>query len=185
MLIRSAIASAVFAAVTVGCTPPQASKSAAINDKVYAVTPADLTVKGPVLSGALTEMRVVERIEDGSGRVDQPARLTGKLVLTNVSKDQSLRLIGGKLLYIDAQGKPIPLEDKRTEPTLKVASSYGSQERLDPGQDSSQQVEAEFPVAALQMKRLKEIRLELQYIPSAYKQETMNFGVSVAQPLKP
>ena len=182
MFSRSAIASAVFAAVTVGCTPPQAAKSAAINDKVYAVTPADLTVKGPVLSGALTEMKVVERIEDGSGRIDQPARLTGKLVLTNVSKDQSVRLVGGKLLYIDAQGKPIPLEDKRTEPTLKASSQYGGQERLDPGQDATQQVEAEFPVAALQMKRLKEIRLELLYIPSAYKQETMNFGVSVAQP---
>ena len=182
MFIRSAIASAVFAAVTVGCTPPQAAKSAAINDKVYAVTPADLTVKGPVLSGALTEMKVVERIEDGSGRIDQPARLTGKLVLTNVSKDESLRLLGGKLLYIDAQGKPIPLEDKRTEPTLKASPQYGGQERLDPGQDATQQVEAEFPVAALQMKHLKEIRLELLYIPSAYKQETMNFGVSVAQP---
>jgi len=182
MFIRSAIASAVFAAVTVGCTPPQAAKSAAINDKVYAVTPADLTVKGPVLSGALTEMKVVERIEDGSGRIDQPARLTGKLVLTNVSKDQSVRLVGGKLLYIDAQGKPIPLEDKRTEPTLKASPQYGGQERLDPGQDATQQVEAEFPVAALQMKQLKEIRLELLYIPSAYKQETMNFGVSVAQP---
>jgi len=182
MFIRSAIASAVFAAVTVGCTPPQAAKSAAINDKVYAVTPADLTVKGPVLSGALTEMKVVERIEDGSGRIDQPARLTGKLVLTNISKDQSVRLVGGKLLYIDAQGKPIPLEDKRTEPTLKASPQYGGQERLDPGQDATQQVEAEFPVAALQMKHLKEIRLELLYIPSAYKQETMNFGVSVAQP---
>jgi len=42
-------------------------------------------------------------------------------------------------------------------------------------------VEAEFPVAALKMKRLKEIRLELQYIPSAYRQETMNFGVSITQ----
>jgi len=181
MLIRAAIASAVFAAVTVGCTPPQAAKSAAINDKVYPVTPAALTVKGPVLSGALTEMKVVERVEDGSGRIEQPARLTGKLVLTNVSKDQSLRLIGGKLLYIDTQGKPIPLEDQRTQPTLKVSSSY-SQERLDPGQDSTQQVEAEFPVAALKMKRLSEIRLELQYSPSAYRQETMNFGVSIARP---
>ena len=27
-----------------------------------------------------------------------------------------------------------------------------------------------------------EIRLELLYIPSAYKQETMNFGVSIAAP---
>jgi len=180
MLIRSAIASAVFAAMSLGCTPQPASKSAAVNDKVYAVTPAGLTVKGSVLSGALTEMKVVERVEDGSGRIDQPARLTGKLVLTNVSKDQSLNVLGGKLLYIDAQGKPIPLEDKRTEPTLKV--SNGSADRLDPGQDATQQVEAEFPVAALQMKRLKEIRLELLYIPSAYKQETMNFGVSLAQP---
>ena len=118
----------------------------------------------------------------GSGRIDLPARLTGKLVLTNVSKDQSVRLLGGKLLYIDMQGKTIPLEDKRTEPTLKASNSYGSQERLDPGQDASQPVEAEFPVAALKAKRLKEIRLELQYIPSAYKQETMNFGVSIAQP---
>lgn len=181
MLIRSAIASAVFAAVTLGCTPPPTAKSAAVNDKVYAVTPAALTVQGAVLSGALTEMKVVERIEDGSGRIDQPARLTGKLVLTNVSKDQSVHLLGGRLLYIDAQGKPIPLEDKRTEPTLKGAPYYG-QERLDPGQDATQQVEAEFPVAALEMKRLKEIRLELQYIPSTYKRETMNFGVSVAQP---
>ena len=180
MLIRSAIASAVFAAVTLGCTPPQAPSSAAVNDKIYPVTPGAVTVKGSLFSGALTEMKVVERVEDGSGRIDQPARLTGKLVLTNVSHDQSLQLLGGKLLYIDAQGKPIPLEDQRTEPTLKV--SYGGQERLDPGQDAAQQVEAEFPVAALKMKRLKEIRLELLYIPSAYKQETMDFGVSVAQP---
>jgi hypothetical protein len=99
-----------------------------------------------------------------------------------VSKDQSVRLLGGKMLYIDTLGKPIQLEDNRTEPTLKVSNSYGTQERLDPGQESSQPVEAEFPVEALKAKRLKEIRLELQYIPSAYKQETMNFGVSIVQP---
>ena len=182
MLIRSAIASAVLAALTVGCTPSPQAPRAVISDKTYAVAPGAITVKSGMLSGALTEMKVVERVEDGSGRIDMPARLTGKLVLTNVSKDQSVRLLGGKLLYIDAQGKPIPLEDKRTEPTLKASPQYGGQERLDPGQDATQQVEAEFPVAALQMKHLKEIRLELLYIPSAYKQETMNFGVSVAQP---
>ena len=182
MTIRSAAALAALAALTAACTPPQAQKGPAVNDKTYGVTPGALTVKGGLLSGALTEMKVVERVEDGSGRIEQPARLTGKLVLTNVSKDQSLRLLGGKLLYIDMQVKPIPLEDKRTEPTLKVSNSYGSQERLDPGQDATQSVEAEFPVEALKLKRLKEIRLELLYIPSAYRQETMNFGVSIAAP---
>jgi hypothetical protein len=181
MLLRPAIVVAC-ALAGAGCTPPQAQKSVPVNDKTYAITPATLTVKGNLLSGALSEMKVVERVEDGSGRVDQPPRLTGTLVLTNVSKDQSVRLLGGKVLYIDMQGKTIPLEDNRTEPTLKVASSYGGQERLDPGQDASQPVEAEFPVAALKAKRLKEIRVELLYLPSPYRQETMNFGVSLEQP---
>jgi hypothetical protein len=181
-MIRSMLATAVLAAVSAACTPTQSAKAPAVNDKTYAVSPADLTVKGSLLSGALTGMKIVERVEDGSGRVDQAARLTGKLVVTNLSKDQSVRLVGGNLVYIDMQGKPIALEDNRTAPTLKLTSSYGAQERLDPGQDLSQPVEAEFPVAALEMKRLKEIRLELLYIPSAYRQETMNFGVSVAKP---
>lgn len=181
-MIRPMLASVVLAALCAGCTPPPSAKGPAVNDKTYAVSPADITVKGSLLSGALTQMKVVERVEDGSGRVDQAARLTGKLVLTNVSKDQSVRLVGGSLIYIDMQGKPIALEDNRTAPTLKVSSSYGAQERLDPGQDTSQPVEAEFPVEALKMKRLKEIRLELLYIPSAYRQETMSFGVSIAQP---
>jgi len=177
MLMRSTLAAAVLATLA-ACSPPPAQKGPVVNDKTYAVTPPAVTVKGGLLSGALTEMKVVERVEDGSGRVDQPAKLTGKLVLTNVSKDQTLRLVGGKLLYIDTQGKAIPLEEKRTDPTLKGANSYG-QERLDPGQESSQMVEAEFPTDALAAKRLKEIRLEVLYIPSAYKQQTMNFGVSV------
>ena len=181
-MIRSTVAAAALAAIATGCTPPQSPKGPAVSDKTYALIPAEITVKGNLLSGAFTEMKVVERVEEGSGRVDTPARLTGKLVLTNVSKDQSVRLLGGKLLYIDMQGKPIPLEDKRTEPTIKVSSSYGSQDRIDPGQEASQPVEAEFPAEALKGKHLKEIRLELLYIPSAYKQETMSFGVSLAQP---
>lgn len=182
MPMRSIPAAAVLAALA-ACTPSTPPQGPSVNDRTYAVTPAALTVKSGLLSGALTEMKVVERVEDGSGRIDQPAKFTGKLVLTNVSKDQTLRLVGGKLAYIDAAGKPIALEDNRSEPVLKV-SGFGSQERLDPGQESSQAVEAEFPVEALKMKRLKEIRLELLYIPSAYRQETMSFGISVAEPRK-
>ena len=90
-----------------------------------------------------------------------------------------MRLLGGKISYFDMVGKPIKLEDSRTEPTLKVSSSYGSSERLDPGQEATQTVDAEFPVEALKAKRLKDIRLELVYIPSAFKEETLNFTVSI------
>ncbi len=61
----------------------------------------------------------------------------------------------------------------------QVALAYGSSERLDPGQDATQSVDAEFPVEALKAKKLKEIRLELSYIPSPFKEEKLNFTVSI------
>jgi len=174
---------AAVAAMTLGgCTPQPSAVAPIITDKVYTVTPSTVTAKVGIVSGELTEMKVTERVEKGSGRIDSPAKLTGKLALKNLSADQTVRLIGGKILYIDAQGQPIMLEEKRTEPTIKVASSYGSSgssERLDPGQDATQALEAEFPVEALKAKRLKEIRLQLSYIPSPFKEEKLNFTVSI------
>ena len=175
-----ACALATAAAVTFGgCSPQPSAVAPVISDKVYTVTPDSVKAKVGIVSGELTEMKVTERIEEGSGRVASPAKLTGKLALKNISADQTVRLIGGKILYIDAQGQPIMLEEKRTEPTIKVASSYGSSERLDPGQDATQALEAEFPVEALKAKKLKEIRLELSYIPSPFKEEKLNFSVSI------
>ncbi|MBI2152224.1 MAG: hypothetical protein HYW16_06450 [Candidatus Rokubacteria bacterium] len=57
--------------------------------------------------------------------------------------------------------------------------TYGA-ERLDPGQDATQSVDVDFPAEALKVKKLKEIRLELTYIPSPYKEETVNFTVSIS-----
>jgi hypothetical protein len=100
------------------------------------------------------------------------------LKLKNTSANQTVRLLDGKLLYIDAQGQPIKLEDGRTEPTFKFAA-YGSSDRLDPGQEAIQSLDVDFPTEALKDKRLKQIRLEFAYIPSPYREETVNFAVSI------
>src|SRR3972149_7806977 len=136
-----ACALATAAAVTFGgCSPQPSAVAPVISDKVYTVTPDSVKAKVGIVSGELTEMKVTERIEEGSGRVASPAKLTGKLALKNISADQTVRLIGGKILYIDAQGKTITLEDNRTAPILKVASGYNSSssERLHPRQATSQ-----------------------------------------------
>ena len=184
--IGLAVVCALAAAFTAGCTQKSASTAAAaINDKVYTVTPDAVKVTAGIVTGEITDMKVTERVEEGSGRVTEPARLTGKLALKNVSTDQTVRLIGGRFLYIDAQGRAIKLEQNRNEPTIKIPSAYSSSERLDPGQDATQSVDAEFPVAALKAKMLKEIRLELSYIPSPLKEEKLNFNVSIgSQPGK-
>jgi hypothetical protein len=171
MMVTTAVA-----AMTVGCSQ-QSGTAVVIEDKVYTVTPASVTVKAGIVTGEVTEMKVTERVEKGSGRLVSPAKLTGMLKLTNSSKDQAVRLVGGKIQYMDAQGQPIKLGETRTEPTIRFAT-YGS-ERLDPGQDATQSVDVDFPAEALQAKKLKEIRFELAYIPSPYKEEAVNFTVSI------
>jgi hypothetical protein len=167
----------MVAAMTLGCSQQPSGPPVVIEDKVYTVTPASMTVKAGILTGEVKEMKVTERVEKASGRLVSPAKLTGTLKLTNSSKNQAVRLITGKILYIDVQGQPIKLEEARTEPTIKFAT-YGA-ETLDPGKDATQSLDVDFPAEALKAKKLKEIRLELAYIPSPYKEESVNFTVAI------
>jgi hypothetical protein len=148
-----------------------------VEDKVYPVTPASMTVKTGMITGEVIELKVTERVEKGSARVISPARLTGTLRLENTSANRTVRLVEGKLLFIDAQGQRIKLEAPRIEPTIRF-TTYGN-ERLDPGEGAAQALDVEFPVAALQAHRLKEIRLELAYVSSPFREETVNFVVSI------
>jgi hypothetical protein len=150
---------------------------AAIVDKVYPVTPSSITVKTGMITGEVIELKVTERVERGTARVVSPARLTGKLRLVNTSLNRTVRLVEGKVLFIDAQGQRIKLDSAHPDPIVKFAT-YGN-ERLDPGQDASQTLDVEFPVEALTANRLKEIRLDLAYISSPFREETVNFVVSI------
>src|SRR5207248_1712910 len=164
--------------MTLGPAPQPTATAAVIDDKTYTVTPAAMKVKAGVVIGEVTEMKVTERVEQGSGRIASAAKLTARLVLKNSSPNQTVRLVGGKIQYIDAHGQPIKLEDARTEPTLKFGSSS---ERLDPGQETTESLDVEFPAAALQAKTLGQIRLELAYVPSPYREETLNFAVTISE----
>ena len=176
-LVGVMIVALAVAAMTLGCSQGPSGRAPVIEDKTYTVTPAEVKVKAGIVTGTVTEMKVTERVEKGSGRVVSQAKLTGKLVLKNSSKDQAVRLVGGKMQYIDAQGQPIKVEEARTEPTIRF-STYGA-ETLDPGKEATQSVDVDFPAEALKAKKLKEIRLELVYILSPYKEEAVNFTVAI------
>lgn len=171
------IVATAVAAITLGCSQQPSGPAVVIEDKVYTVTPAAVKVKAGIVTGDVTEMKVTERVEKGSGRIVSPAKLSGKLVLKNSSTNQTVRLVAGKIQYIDAQGQPIKVSEAQTEPTIKFAT-YGA-EQLSPGQDATQSLDVDFPAEALKAKKLKEIRLELAYIPSPYKEETVNFSVAI------
>jgi len=81
----------------------QSGAAVVVEDKTYPLTPATVTVKAGVVTGAMTEMKVTERIETGSGRIVTPAKLTGSLKLKNTSATESVRLIGAKIFYLDGR----------------------------------------------------------------------------------
>jgi uncharacterized membrane protein YeaQ/YmgE (transglycosylase-associated protein family) len=170
---------AVVAWMTLAPTPPPAATAAVINEKTYTVTPAAMKVKAGIVTGDLTNMKVTEQVEQGSGRVVSPAKLTALITLKNSSENQTVRLLAGTIKYIDAGGQPIKLEDGRTAPALKF-DTYGSSDRLDPGQEAIQSLDVDFPAEALKAQKLKEIRLDLAYIPSPYRAETAHFIVSIS-----
>jgi uncharacterized membrane protein YeaQ/YmgE (transglycosylase-associated protein family) len=163
--------------MNLGPSQQPAATAAVIEDKNYVVTPASLRVKAGIVTGEVADMKVTERVEKGSDQVISPAKLSGILRLKNTSPNQTVRLVGGKIRYVDAHGQAIKLEDARTEPSIRFASS-GS-DRLDPGQETTEAIDVDFPVEALQAARLKEIRLELAYITSPYREETVHFPVSI------
>src|SRR5207247_11246808 len=99
MLMRTGVmaVSAAVAAMIFGCSPQPSATVAVVKDKIYSVTPAAMKVKSGIVTGELTEMRVTERIEEGSGRITSPANLSGKLVVTNVHADEAPLLLGGEV----------------------------------------------------------------------------------------
>jgi len=177
--LGAALAAAVVWMTFVPVVQPVATAASVVEDKTYPMTPTAMTIKAGIVTGEVTHMKVTERVEQGSSRVVSPAKLTANLALRNSSANQTVRLVEGKMRYIDAAGQPIKLEDMRTEPTLKFAT-YGS-DQLDPGQETLQSLDVDFPAEALKAGTLKEIRLELAYIPSPYHQETVNFVVSIGR----
>jgi uncharacterized membrane protein YeaQ/YmgE (transglycosylase-associated protein family) len=154
---------------------PPAAIAAVTEDKTYAVTPSTMRLKAGIVTGEVTDMKVTERVDQASGRVVSAAKLTARIALKNSSTNQTVRLVTGKVLYIDTKGHPIKLEDNRADPIVKFASS----DRLDPGQETAESLDVDFPADALKGHVLKTIRLELAYVPSPYREEIVNLSVSV------
>lgn len=162
------------------CTQQQdQSTASAIEYKTFALAPAIAPVKAAFLTGQLQDLKVTERVEQGTGKVVDPPKLRATLKLKNVSQDRSVRLLSARIGYLDAEGKLIALAEGREDTSFKFYA-YAT-DRLDPGMETSQDIEVPFPAAALKEKRLRDIRLELSYIPTPYTEETINIPASLAE----
>ncbi|PYM29937.1 MAG: hypothetical protein DME15_20030 [Candidatus Rokuibacteriota bacterium] len=149
---------------------PQAP-SAAMEDKTYTITPVSVKVQAGIVTGEISDIQVVKRVEP---------RLRGTLRLRNTSESHSVRLVRVKIQYLDDQWQPMRLADVRTDASF--AFNTDGSDRLDPGQETVQSVDVACPPQALEVGKLKGLRLALAYVSFPYREEVISFAVSIGSP---
>ncbi len=136
-------------------------------EKIVPLKPSITFVKASFLTGEMEGLRVVERVQPGTGKVMGTPRLEATLTVANDSRDHAARLLGGKIEYIDGKGNMIPITGN------DFVFTRPAPDRLDPGQTVSQQIEVAFPPLALQPQGLREVSLELTFLPIPYETDTV------------
>jgi len=142
-----------------------------LDQKTIPLKPSVTFVRTSFLTGELRDMRVMERVEHGTGKVVGGPVLRAKLTVTNDSENHAARLVGGNIEYLDSEGRQIPIAHTAF-PFIGVPS-----DRLDPGMHTSQVIEVPFPASALKPNALMEVSLELIYLPMSYREDTVNIPV--------
>ena len=148
-----------------------AGSSAVVAQKTIPLRPSITFVKASFLTGELTGLRIVEQVDTGTGQVVGSPMLHATLQVSNDSRDRAAHLLGGKIEYIDSAGHRIPMTD--TGFLFESAAA----DRLDPGKSVSQAIDIPFPRTALQRDALREVSLELTYLPMAYQTDAVNIPV--------
>lgn len=155
---------------------PSASASEPVK-KTFTLTSHATTMKVDFLRAQLQGLTITEWIDPTTERVVDLPELHGTVKLTNDSRDQSAQLIGGRLIFLDAKGQPIAAAKDRSDASFSF-SAYEVQ-RLDPGKETSQTIDVPFPRAGLQAGEIQGIRLDLMYLPSAYREQGVDYPVSL------
>jgi len=148
-----------------------AASSTPIDEKTIPLKPSVTFVKASFLTGELQALRVAEPVEHRTGKTMGTPVFRATLTVTNDSENQAARLLGGKIEYIDSEGKLIPMAHT-TFPFIGVPT-----DRLDPGMHTFQVIEVPFPAAALKPNAIREVRLELIYLPIPYREDTVSIPV--------
>jgi len=179
-ILRMTVPLAIAVGLLAACSKQESSQISRIEEKTFTITPRTVEVRVGALAGQLTGLAITQRVNAETGEVVYGPQLSGTLELKNTSPNQSVRLIGGAVNYLDALGKPIPLAEGRTDTRLQF-SSYSS-ERLDPGMVATHRVDVPFPALAVKESNLADLKLDLSYIPTPYHAESITLAVTLAKP---
>ena len=160
----------IFLALVIGllgCTKEQKTEAPKQEQIMKNLVPAKAEFKGQAFFVELGDLKVNATVDSASKEIVETPKLSGNIKITNTSKD-ILDIQGVTLEYLDEVGKPIPF--KSGDKISKVSSYW---QTIKPEKNYEGSIDATIPRAAVKEKALGKIEINVVYVPTPLKRETL------------
>jgi hypothetical protein len=137
------------------------------------LVPPKADLKGQNFALELTDLKVAMTVDTASKEITETPKLSGRVKITNKSKDV-LDIQGITLEYMNEAGKPIAFTAGE-----KIATVYPFWKALKPEETSEGSLDVTIPKIAVKEKALGKIEINLVYVPSPLKRETLTLSEKV------
>jgi hypothetical protein len=154
-----------------GCTKEKAAEAPKQESVTKNLVPPKAEAKGQNFLVELSDLQIATMVNTASKEIVETPSLKGRCKVTNLSKD-ILDVQGVTLEYLDQGGKPIAFQSGE-----KIAKAALFLHALKPGEVSEGSLDVTIPRAAI--KELAKINIDLVYIPSPLKRETVSLPEKV------
>jgi hypothetical protein len=137
------------------------------------LVPAKAELKGQNFAVELSNLKVAMIVDTTSKEITETPNLTGRIKITNKSKDV-LDIQGITLEYVDGAGKPIAFAAGE-----KIATVFSFWKAIKPEEITEGSLDVTIPRMAVKEKALGKIEINLVYVPSPLKRETLSLAEKV------
>jgi len=137
------------------------------------LVPPKAELKGPNFAVELSDLKVAMVVDTASKEITETPNLRGRIKITNKSKDV-LDIQAITLEYLNEAGKPIAFAAGE-----KIATVYPFWKAIKPEEMTEGSLEVTIPKMAIKEKSLGKIEINLVYVPSPLKRETLTLSGKV------
>jgi hypothetical protein len=156
-----------------GCTAEKKVEAPKQERITKNLVPPKSELKGQNFVVELTDLQILTIVDTASKEIVETPSLKGHIKITNKSKD-ILDIQAVTLEYLDEAGKPIPFK-----PEEKIEKVYSFWKALQPEGITEGSLDVTIPKMAIKEKTLGKIEVNLVYVPSPLKRETLTLSEKV------
>ena len=156
-----------------GCTKEGKVEAPKQEQIIKNLVPSKAEVKGPAFFVEINDLKVITTVNIASKEIVETPTLKGNIKITNKSKD-ILDIQALTLEYFDEAGKPIPYKSEE-----KIVKVYSFWKALQPEGTTEGSLDVTIPANAIKEKALGKIEVNLVYVPSPLKRETLTLSGKV------